>query len=55
MKRLINIVLTIALLTATACEDFIEIEDRGTQDLDNYFATDSEAIGNWCKTLVMLC
>lgn len=43
MKRLINIVLTIALLTATACEDFIEIEDRGEQNLDNYFATDAEA------------
>lgn len=43
MKRIFNILLTISLLTATACEDFIEIEDRGKQDLDNYFATDKEA------------
>ena len=45
MKRNIyNLLMAVILiLGVSACEDFIEIEERGNQNLDNYFANDAEA------------
>ena len=43
-KKILNILLAVLMFVGiSACEDFIEIEERGVQNLDNYFATDSEA------------
>jgi len=41
--KITHLLLALLLLGGTACEDFIEIDNRGVQDLDNYFATDAEA------------
>ncbi|MFO8002489.1 MAG: RagB/SusD family nutrient uptake outer membrane protein [Marinilabilia sp.] len=42
--KILNMILAVLLIGSfTACEDFIEIEERGTQNLDNYFANDEEA------------
>ena len=41
-KKFIYIFLSCVLLLATSCEDFIDTEQRGVQNLDNYFATEAE-------------
>jgi hypothetical protein len=41
--KILNILLAIVLLGTGACQDFIETDERGTQNLDNYFANDAEA------------
>jgi tetratricopeptide (TPR) repeat protein len=43
-NRLLNILMVVVLLTGVSCEDFIEIDQRGTQNLDNYFANEQEAV-----------
>ena len=42
MKKNIFAFIIAASLGFMSCEDFIEHEKRGVQDLDNYFKTDTE-------------
>ena len=42
MKKNIFAFIIVASLGFMSCEDFIEHEKRGVQDLDNYFKTDTE-------------
>lgn len=46
MKKLIFTIITVSLVLFS-CEDFIEHNERGTQNLDNYFQTSEE-----CQTFV---
>ena len=41
MKKIILAIITVSL-GLFSCEDFIEHDERGTQNLDNYFITDGE-------------
>lgn len=41
MKKIILAIITVSL-GLFSCEDFIEHDERGTQNLDNYFVTDAE-------------
>jgi len=48
MKKILSIfTLSAFLLILNACSDFIDIQPRGTQNLDNYFATPVE-----CQTFI---
>nr|WP_319400757.1 RagB/SusD family nutrient uptake outer membrane protein [uncultured Carboxylicivirga sp.] len=45
MRKIYNIALTlIAAIAFSSCDDFIEVETRGQQDLDNYFQTETECV-----------
>ncbi len=41
--KIVYVLLALVFLGGVACEDFIEIDQRGTQNLDNYFANEKEA------------
>ncbi|MFT3738104.1 MAG: RagB/SusD family nutrient uptake outer membrane protein [Breznakibacter sp.] len=48
MKKIYaRLLLGLSFIGTTACNDFIEIESKGTQTLDNYFQTEAE-----CETFV---
>ena len=43
-KKILYILAIIGVFYLSSCEDFIEIEERGKQNLDNYFQTEDECI-----------
>ncbi len=48
MKRnIFKLLLGLSLVTTASCDDFIEIDPRGTQTIDNYFQTEAE-----CQTFI---
>ncbi len=43
MKRnIFKLLLGVSLVTTASCDDFIDIDPRGTQTIDNYFQTETE-------------
>ena len=54
MKKNIFAFIIAASLGFMSCEDFIEHEKRGVQDLDNYFKTDTRSeerrVGKECRS-----
>lgn len=43
-KKIISIVLICVALVNSSCKDFIENEQRGVQNLDNYFTSEAECV-----------
>jgi len=41
-KNIFKLLLGLSLVSTTACSDFIEIDPKGTQTIDNYFQTEAE-------------